>query len=93
MESAYSKSIDTLLTCWEQFDLAKRLQSIKQSMETISNSQATSLKSRKELAAKTKEIKSIAPGERLAFMKSLLKLYQEEIDHLTVRSQSDLDLC
>jgi singapore isolate B (sub-type 7) whole genome shotgun sequence assembly, scaffold_5 len=87
MESAYSKSVDTLLVCWEQFDIAKRLQSIKQSMETVSNSQAASLKSRKELAAKTKEIKSIAPGERLAFMKSLLKLYQEEIDHLTVRSQ------
>jgi len=65
MESAYSKSVDTLLACWEQF----------------------SLKGRKGLATKTKEIKSIAPGERLAFMKSLLKLYQEEIDHLTVRSQ------
>ena len=87
MESAYSKSVDTLLACWEQFDIAKRLQSIKQSMETVSNSQAASLKSRKELATKTKEIKSIAPGERLAFMKSLLKLYQEELDHLTVRSQ------
>ena len=82
MESAYSKSVDTLLACWEQFDIAKRLQSIKQSMETVSNSQAASLKSRKELATKTKEIKSIAPGERIRGMGAWVDLRRTCYPHI-----------
>ena len=64
-----------------------KVKGIKESLETISKSQESSVKSRKELATKTKELRSVAAGERMTFMKGLLKSYQEEIDHLTIRSQ------
>ena len=56
-------------------------------MDTISKSQESSVKSRKELATKTKEIRNIPANERMNYMKGLLKLYQDEIDKLTIRSQ------
>lgn len=87
MENAYSKSLDAQILFWSQFNLPEKVKSIKESLETISKSQESSVKSRKELAAKTKELRSVAAGERLTFMKGLLKSYQEEIDHLTIRSQ------
>lgn len=60
---------------------------MKEGLETISKSQESSVKSRKLLASKTKELRSVPSGERLTVMKSLLKSYQEEIDQLTLRSQ------
>ena len=87
MESAYSKSLDSLLHFWEQFSLSGKLKSLQESLDTITKAQEASVKSRKELATKTKEIRNLPVNERFAFMKSLLKLYQDEIDHLTLRSQ------
>ena len=87
MENAYSKSLDAQILFWNHFNIPEKVKSIKESLETISKSQESSVKSRKELAAKTKELRSVAAGERMTFMKGRLKSYQEEIDHLTIRSQ------
>lgn len=87
MENVYAKSLDSLLHFWERFSLPGKLKSLQESMDTITKAQEASVKSRKELAAKTKEIRNVPANERLAFMKGLLKLYQDEIDHLTLRSQ------
>ena len=87
MENPYSKALEAQLAFWGQFRLTDKVKSITESVETITKSQDASVKSRKELASRTKEIRTIATSERLAYMKGLLKSYQEEIDHLTMRAQ------
>ena len=87
MENPYSKSLDVLIQCWENYHINDKVSSMKESMESISKSQEASVKSRKELATKTKEIRNIPANERMNYMKSLLRLYQDEIDRLTIRSQ------
>lgn len=87
MENPYLKTLNTTIQFWEQFKLPEKIESMKESMETIAKSQEASVKSRKDLATKTKDIRNVAANERITYMKGLLKSYQEEIDHLTVRSQ------
>ena len=87
MENPYSKSLDSYIQCWENCHINEKVSSIKESMGSISKSQESSVKSRKELASKTKEIRNIPVNERMNYMKSLLKLYQDEIDKLTIRAQ------
>ena len=87
MENPYLKTLNTTIQFWEQFKLPEKIESMKESMKTIAKSQEASVKSRKDLATKTKDIRNVAANERITYMKGLLKSYQEEIDHLTVRSQ------
>lgn len=87
MENAYAKSLDVQILFWSQYNLSDKVRNMKEGLETISKSQESSVKSRKLLASKTKELRSVPSGERLTVMKSLLKSYQEEIDQLTLRSQ------
>ena len=87
MENPYLKTLDSYIQFWENCHFNEKANSIKESLGTISKSQEASVKSRKELASKTKEIRTIPANERMNYMKGLLKLYQDEIDHLTIRAQ------
>ena len=87
MENPYFKSIGYTIQFWENCHLIEKVNSANEGMDTISKSQESSVKSRKELATKTKEIRNIPANERMNYMKGLLKLYQDEIDKLTIRSQ------
>lgn len=87
MENPYLKTLESYIQFWENFRVNEKVHSMNESLGTISKSQESSVKSRKELASKTKEIRNTPANERMNYMKSLLKLYQDEIDHLTIRSQ------
>ena len=87
MENPSLRTLNTTIQFWEEFKLQTKIESMKESMQTIVKSQESSQKARKDLAAKTKDIRTVAANERMTYMKNLLKSYQEEIDHLTVRSQ------
>ena len=81
------RTLNTTIQFWDEFKLQTKIESMKASMQTIAKSQESSQKARKDLATKTKDIRTVAANERMTYMKNLLKSYQEEIDHLTVRSQ------
>ena len=87
MENPYLRTLNTTIQFWDEFKLQTKIESMKASMQTIVKSQESSQKARKDLATKTKDIRTVAANERMTYMKNLLKSYQEEIDHLTVRSQ------
>lgn len=87
MENPHLKTLESYIQFWENFRVNEKVHSMNESLGTISKSQESSVKSRKELASKTKEIRNTPANERMNYMKGLLKLYQDEIDHLTIRSQ------
>ncbi|EDK39592.2 hypothetical protein PGUG_03690 [Meyerozyma guilliermondii ATCC 6260] len=73
------------LQAWSQIDLPNLQKKLDEQGLEIKEEQKSSLLSRKNLAAKTKEFKKLPDDEKLDSLKSLLKLYQNEIDSLTTK--------
>ncbi|ODQ82314.1 hypothetical protein BABINDRAFT_158934 [Babjeviella inositovora NRRL Y-12698] len=75
------------LQSWAEIDLPTLQKELDGQGLEIKESQQDSLTSRKELATKTKEFRKLADSEKLAEVKLLLKLYQNEIDALTKKGK------
>lgn len=75
------------LKFWKKFNLdEQKLQLDKIGIE-IPNKKSLSIESRKRLAEETKKFRQQPDETKLKTIGSLMKLYQEEIDRLTNRSQ------
>lgn len=81
MADAFQQAIKV----WHDIGLSNLQKTLDEQGIKISESQAEGVAKRKELSAKTKEFKRLDEAEKMASMKSLLKLYQAEIDNLTNR--------
>ncbi|ODV69321.1 hypothetical protein HYPBUDRAFT_145749 [Hyphopichia burtonii NRRL Y-1933] len=82
-KSKSSNLFQNALQTWTEIDLASLQKKLDDQGIELKDEQKTSLLSRKNLAAKTKEFKKLPDDVKLQDMKSLLKLYQNEIDSLT----------
>ncbi|CUM68213.1 uncharacterized protein PRCAT00005934001 [Priceomyces carsonii] len=74
---------DNALQSWAEIDLPALQKKLDEQGLSLKDEQKSSLLSRKNLAAKTKEFKKLPDSQKLEGFKSLLKLYQNEIDALT----------
>jgi homeobox protein cut-like len=83
LSSTFSKALDS----WEAVQLPTIQHQMDGHAEEISSLQDTTLQSRKQLAAKTKEFKKLSDDDKLGEFKALLKLYQTEVDRLTERAK------
>jgi homeobox protein cut-like len=72
---------------WSEIGLTSLQRSLDDQGVDILENQKASLISRKELASRTKTFKKLPDNEKLTEIKSLLKLYQSEIDNLTKRGK------
>ncbi|KAF5094700.1 hypothetical protein D0Z00_003425 [Geotrichum galactomycetum] len=72
---------------WSEIGLTSLQRSLDDQGVDILENQKASLISRKELASRTKTFKKLPDDEKLTEIKSLLKLYQSEIDNLTKRGK------
>ncbi|ANB14407.1 Coy1p [Sugiyamaella lignohabitans] len=72
---------------WSDIDLSSLQKSLDDEGDQILVNQTTSVKGRKELASRTKSFRKLSDEEKLVEIKSLLKLYQTEIDNLTNRGK------
>lgn len=75
------------IKAWGEIGLDKLQKSLDDEGIQIVDNQKTSVIGRKELASRTKTFKKLPDDEKLAEIKSLLKLYQTEVDNLTNRSK------
>lgn len=73
------------LQAWTEIDLASLQKKLDQQGIELKLEQKLSLASRKDLAQKTKEFRKLDDEQKLAEVKLLLKLYQNEIDVLTTK--------
>ena len=76
------------LQTWTEIDLPSLQKKLDEQGLELKDDQKTSLLSRKNLAAKTKEFRKLEDSEKLEQFKHLLKLYQNEIDQLTTKKKS-----
>lgn len=76
------------LQTWVEIDLPNLQKKLDEQGLELKEDQKTSLLSRKNLATKTKEFKKLEDNEKLGQIKSLLKLYQNEIDSLTNKGKN-----
>lgn len=76
------------LQTWIEIDLPSLQKKLDEQGLEIKEYQKSSVLSRKALATKTKEFKKLEDDEKLGQIKSLLKLYQNEIDSLTNKSKN-----
>lgn len=86
-ESTATMSFQKALDSWTQIHFPQVQQSLDTSLESITQLQQSTLESRKNLSAKTKEYKKLTDDAKLVEWKSLLKLYQMEVDSLTERAK------
>lgn len=84
---AQSHSFENALQMWLEIDLSSLQKKLDEQVIELKNQQKQSLASRKELASKTKEFKKLEDDVKLAEFKSLLKMYQNEIDSLTSKQK------
>uniref|UniRef100_A0A060TGP8 Protein CASP n=1 Tax=Blastobotrys adeninivorans TaxID=409370 RepID=A0A060TGP8_BLAAD len=75
------------IKAWGEIGLDKLQKSLDDEGIQIVDNQKTSVIGRKELASRTKTFKKLPDDEKLVEIKSLLKLYQTEVDNLTNRSK------
>ncbi|CAX43626.1 CASP protein, putative [Candida dubliniensis CD36] len=75
------------LQTWIEIDLPSLQKKLDEQGIELKEDQKASLLSRKNLASKTKEFKKLEDSEKLNQFKSLLKLYQNEIDNLTTKNK------
>lgn len=75
------------LQTWVEIDLPSLQKKLDEQGIELKEDQKASLLSRKNLASKTKEFKKLEDSEKLNQFKSLLKLYQNEIDNLTNKNK------
>ncbi|KAG7665393.1 uncharacterized protein J8A68_001081 [[Candida] subhashii] len=76
------------LQTWVEIDLPSLQKKLDEQGLQLKEEQKSSLLSRKTLAAKTKEFRKLDDSEKLEQVKSLLKLYQNEIDKLTNKNKT-----
>ncbi|KAI5954057.1 hypothetical protein CANMA_004896 [Candida margitis] len=76
------------LQTWVEIDLPSLQKKLDEQGLEIKEDQKSSVLSRKNLATKTKEFKKLEDAEKLDQVKSLLKLYQNEIDSLTNKGKN-----
>lgn len=80
-----SNTFQTALQTWTEIDLSTLQKKLDDQGIELKDEQKQSLLSRKTLASKTKEFKKLPDDSKLVEFKSLLKLYQNEIDSLTTK--------
>lgn len=80
-------AFENALQTWTQIDLSSLQRKLDEQGIELKNQQKQSLASRKELASKTKEFRKLEDDVKLAELKPLLKLYQNEIDSLTTKQK------
>ncbi|KAK6457686.1 CASP C terminal-domain-containing protein [Scheffersomyces xylosifermentans] len=83
-----SNMFSNALQTWTEIDLPSLQRKLDEQGLELKDDQKTSLLSRKNLAAKTKEFRKLEDKDKLEQFKSLLKLYQNEIDTLTTKKKS-----
>lgn len=83
MSSTFAKALDS----WGIVQLPTVQRNLDVSVEEVTAAQESTLESRKHLAARTKEFRKLSDDEKLGAFKSLLKLYQSEVDALTNRAK------
>ncbi|EGW33216.1 uncharacterized protein SPAPADRAFT_151000 [Spathaspora passalidarum NRRL Y-27907] len=76
------------LQSWVEIDLPSLQKKLDDQGLHLKEEQKSSLISRKNLAAKTKEFRKLDDGDKLQEWKGLLKLYQNEIDNLTNKNKT-----
>lgn len=82
-----SDALEKALQTWTALNLPKIQLQLDADAETIRTNQQELVASKKELAAKTKQFKRLPDEDKLAEVRPLLKLYQNEIDNLTKKSK------
>lgn len=87
-DAEQSNLFSTALQTWTEIDLPSLQNKLDQQGLELKDEQKSSLLSRKNLAAKTKEFKKLDDSEKLEEFKSLLKLYQNEIDTLSNKKKT-----
>lgn len=80
-------SFEQAIKIWTDIGLNVLQKTLDEQGVQIVENQAGSLKSRKELATKTKEFRKLDDAGKLAEIKTLLKEYQNEVDRLTERGK------
>lgn len=85
--SSQSTPFEQAIKTWSEISLTSLQRSLDDQGVEILENQKASLISRKELASRTKMFKKLSDDEKLTEIKSLLKLYQSEIDNLTKRGK------
>ncbi|KAI3402363.2 hypothetical protein KGF56_004771 [Candida oxycetoniae] len=85
---ARSNVFENALQSWVEIDLSTLQRKLDEQGLEIKQGQKDSLLSRKTLASRTKEFKKLESSEKLEQIKSLLKLYQNEIDSLTTKNKN-----
>lgn len=75
------------IKAWSEIGLASLQHTLDDAGVEILENQKASMVSRKELAARTKAFKKSSDETKLVEIKSLLKLYQSEVDNLTKRGK------
>lgn len=83
-----SNVIEQALQTWVEIDLPSLQKKLDEQGVEIKEYQKESLLSRKNLASKTKEFRKLDDSKKLEQIKSLLKLYQNEIDSLTNKNKN-----
>ncbi|KAI9502049.1 CASP C terminal-domain-containing protein [Coemansia spiralis] len=73
------------LEYWRTLQLSHLLPTLDETSLSIIDNQKTTLSERRKLAEQTKEFRALAAEEKLSEFKSLLRMYQNEIDSLTKR--------
>ncbi|KAI5964844.1 uncharacterized protein KGF55_001914 [Candida pseudojiufengensis] len=87
-DDSKSNVFGNALQTWIEIDLPTLQKRMDEQGLEIKESQKSSLVSRKHLANKTKEFKKLEDSEKLDQFKTLLKLYQNEIDSLTNKNKN-----
>lgn len=82
-KSKSSNLFQSALQTWTEIDLSSLQRKLDEQGIILKDEQKDSLLSRKNLASKTKDFKKLPDDSKLQDIKSLLKLYQNEIDSLT----------
>ncbi|KAH3683971.1 hypothetical protein WICPIJ_005046 [Wickerhamomyces pijperi] len=82
-----TSSFEKALHSWTEVSLPILQQQLDDKGILLNETQTKSLESRKGLATKTKEFRKLDDDLKLKEFKSLLKLYQQEVDSLTERAK------
>ncbi|CAK9440508.1 uncharacterized protein LODBEIA_P45910 [Lodderomyces beijingensis] len=83
-----SNVFERALQSWVEIDLPSLQKKLDEQGVEIREGQKDSLISRKALATKTKDFRKLDSSEKLEQVKTLLKLYQNEIDSLTTKNKN-----
>ena len=85
LEPRQRSSYENAVQAWAQIDLSTVQKRLDEQGIELRSEQKQSLANRRNLAQKTKEFKKLDDTQKLADIKHLLKLYQNEIDALATR--------